>query len=99
MIVRIVQMTFLPEMTGQFEQVFEESKQTIITFPGCLHVEMLRDVNTPEKYFTYSHWNSEADLNNYRSSDFFAATWMRTKALFAGKAQAWSLEQKSKADA
>lgn len=98
MIVRIVQMTFQPDKTALFEQVFEESKQTIIAFPGCLHVEMLQDVNNPNKYFTYSHWNSEADLNHYRESAFFAITWKNTKALFADKAQAWSLEQRSKAE-
>jgi heme-degrading monooxygenase HmoA len=43
--------------------------------------------------FTYSQWESEAHLNNYRASDLFAVTWRDTKAKFAHKAEAWSVEQ------
>ena len=36
-------------------------------------------------------WDSEEALDNYRSSPFFAETWRATKALFAAKAEAWSV--------
>ena len=97
MIVRIVQMTFQPDKLEEFKTIFEEGKQTIKRFAGCQHVEMLQDVNNENIFFTYSHWDSEADLNNYRNSDFFRITWQNTKVLFAAKPQAWSLAQRSKA--
>ena len=91
MIIRIVQMTFKPELVGEFTTLFHERKQTILSFPGCTHLELLRDSANENVFFTYSMWNSEADLNHYRFSEFFKDTWGRTKALFADKPNAWSL--------
>ncbi len=94
MIIRIVKMTFQPELVPQFEALFEETKKQIRNFPGCNHLQLLRDVNHPHIFFTYSHWNSTKDLNNYRESALFADVWPRTKKLFGGKPEAWSTEQK-----
>ena len=38
------------------------------------------------------NWENEEALNAYRHSDFFAHTWKRTKALFAERAEAWSVD-------
>ena len=91
MIKRIVKLTFLPEKVTDFLQVFEESKAAIRGFEGCLHVELLQDVLLPNRFFTFSLWESEAALNLYRKSPLFEATWARTKVLFAEKAEAWSV--------
>ena len=92
MIKRIVKLTFLPEKVTDFLQVFEESKAAIRGFEGCLHVELLQDVLLPNRFFTFSLWESEAALNLYRKSPLFEATWAKTKVLFAEKAEAWSVK-------
>ena len=61
---------------------------------GCSHLELLNDINSPNIYFTYSYWNDETDLNNYRNSELFASVWSKTKILFCAKPEAWSVEQK-----
>ena len=94
MIVRIVKMTFKPELVPDFEQLFEETKNQIRGFEGCLHLQLLRDVNQPNIFFTYSHWINTESLNNYRNSALFAHVWPATKKLFAAKPEAWSTEQK-----
>ena len=94
MIVRIVQMTFRPEQIKEFITLFYERKQIISNFPGCTHLELWQDSTHDNIFFTYSIWNSEADLNHYRFSEFFKDTWGKTKMLFADKPQAWSLIQK-----
>jgi heme-degrading monooxygenase HmoA len=43
--------------------------------------------------FTYSWWDSEEHLNNYRNSHFFDDTWSLTKQKFAAKPEAWSVEK------
>ena len=91
MIVRIVKMTFIEDKTGDFELIFKESKDFIRNFPGCQHVELLRHAEDPRIYFTYSHWDDLAALEQYRQSELFAGVWKRTKALFAAKAEAHSL--------
>jgi heme oxygenase (mycobilin-producing) len=86
-------MFFDPARTGEFLQVFGEARERIRSFDGCQHLELLRDVNTPNVYCTYSIWESEEKLNRYRFSDLFKTTWASTKPLFIEKPVAFSLEK------
>lgn len=94
MIVRIVKMHFQPDKVEEFLTNFEASKEQIRAFDGCEHLELLRDREHPEIYFTYSYWRDEEALKNYRHSELFKDTWAKTKVLFEKKPEAWSLEQK-----
>lgn len=91
MVTRIVKMTFKPESVESFKQIFSESKKLISNFEGCLHLELLIDINDKNTFFTLSKWNSEADLEHYRESYIFKNTWSKVKPLFGAKAEAWSL--------
>jgi len=90
--IRIVKMTFNPEKVNEFLANFEEVKSKIRAFDGVEHLELLSDKNNANIYFTYSIWESEDHLNNYRHSDLFKSVWAVTKPLFIKKAEAWSLE-------
>jgi heme-degrading monooxygenase HmoA len=92
MIVRIVQMTFQKDKIAEFTAFFETRKATIKSFNGCRHLELWQDATNEQIFFTYSIWDSVADLDHYRFSEFFKDTWSRTKALFDEKPQAWSLK-------
>ena len=94
MIIRMVKMTFDEKRVDEFLSLFEATKKNIRAFEGCEHLELLRDVNNPSIFFTYSHWQSTTDLNKYRDSALFADIWPRTKVLFTAKPEAWSTEQK-----
>jgi hypothetical protein len=96
MIIRIVKMTFIPEKVEEFLGVFHASKQFIRNMPGCNHLELLNDIKTSNIFFTYSYWDSENDLNNYRDSELFKEVWSKTKVLFNDKPEAWSVEQQVK---
>lgn len=93
MLIRIVKMTFEATKVDEFLSVFEASKQKIKNMDGCTHLELLQDYNLPNSFSTYSYWNSEEDLNKYRSSDVFNDVWAKTKALFIEKPIAFSLKQ------
>lgn len=95
MIVRIVQMSFRPDVVDTFVSLFEERKEKIRHFDGCRHLELWQDAHIPNVFFTYSMWESETHLDHYRFSDFFKDTWSRTRALFESKPQAWSVIQKA----
>ena len=90
MITRIVKLSFKDEFISEFKTIFEESKQKILSQNGCLKAEMLQDVNAKNIFFTYSWWETEQDLNNYRNSELFKGVWAKTKILFNDKPQAWS---------
>jgi quinol monooxygenase YgiN len=91
MITRIVKMTFKPEYLEEFKKKFYESQNLIKAFDGCVHLELLNDLQDEYTFFTISHWNSEEDLELYRNSYLFKNIWSKVKPLFAKKAEAWSL--------
>lgn len=91
-------MTFLPEKVEAFKAVFEASKEKIRAFDGCNHLELLAVDNHPEVMMTYSWWDNADALENYRHSELFTTTWAKTKVLFNGKPEAWSLNQLHKLD-
>ena len=84
-------MTFKRESLEEFKLIFERSKEKIRNFEGCTHVELCNDIEHPNVFFTYSHWESEEALNAYRDSTFFKSTWNKTKALFDTAPEAYSL--------
>ena len=93
MIKRIVKMTFQAEKTADFEAIFKNAKPKILNMEGCKHLELWRSTAQPNVFFTYSFWQSEYHLNEYRSSELFCKTWKVTKALFEDKPAAWSVEE------
>lgn len=90
--IRIVKMTFNPEKVDEFLENFNARKNDIRNFEGVTHLELLRDKNNPNIFFTYSHWKSEQHLENYRNSDLFKSVWAVTKPLFIKEAEAWSVD-------
>lgn len=93
MIVRIVTMNFHLENVDTFIALFESKKEKIRNFPGCQYLELLQGETDKHIFKTYSHWDSQEALDNYRHSELFAATWKDTKALFAERASAISLNR------
>jgi heme-degrading monooxygenase HmoA len=85
-------MTFRPEETESFEEIFGRYRNQIAAAPGCRSVRLLRCTEQPNIYFTHSLWESEEWLHKYRDSELFAEVWPQTKALFAAKAEAWTVE-------
>lgn len=93
MLVRIVKMEFDPKKVEQFLEIFESSKHKISSQPGCTHLKLLRQSSPNNVFFTYSHWQHEDYLNQYRNSELFGKVWKSTKALFNAKPQAWSVNE------
>ncbi|ALM47805.1 antibiotic biosynthesis monooxygenase [Flavobacterium psychrophilum] len=93
MFVRIVKMGFHEDKVDAFLNNFEQVKQDIRNFPGNRFLELYRDKNDPTVFFTYSYWETEDDLENYRKSELFIEVWAFTKQLFRQKAEAWSVDK------
>lgn len=91
MVVRLVKMTLRPGEVKNFQALFGEWRHEILDSPGCLRLELLHDKHDPRIFFTHSYWATEEDLEQYRRSEVFARVWPVTKALFAERAEAWSL--------
>ena len=92
MIKRIVKLTFQEDKVNDFIKIFEKSKSKIKANKGCHHVELLQVMKDSNIFFTFSIWDDEAALNNYRHSLLFEKVWAETKALFSDKPEAWSVQ-------
>lgn len=93
MIIRIVKMTFESSKVTEFQEFTKKIAGTISGFEGCTYLRIYQDIHTPNIFFSYSHWNAETDLNNYRNSEFFKKTWQKTKQWFSAKPEAWSVHE------
>ncbi len=91
MLVRIVKLTFKNDKIADFLINFDKNKEHIRNFKGCCFLELYRDKNNPSIFFTYSYWEKEKDLENYRSSTLFQGIWKTTKMWFDDKPEAWSV--------
>ncbi|CAL2065423.1 antibiotic biosynthesis monooxygenase family protein [Tenacibaculum sp. 190524A05c] len=93
MFVRIVKMSFQPDKIPTFLENFDKKKEFIRNFPGCRLLELYRDKTNPSIFFTYSYWDKEEDLENYRHSELFQNIWAETKVFFNDKPLAWSVDK------
>lgn len=71
MLIRIVHMTFRPDFLDELDRVLTEFTSSIRAYPGCHHLEILRDVNNPNCAASYSFWDDDDALNTYRESELF----------------------------
>lgn len=85
-------MEFEAENVSVFLANFEVVKEKIRNFPGCRFLELYQDKSDKAIFFTYSRWNAETDLENYRNSELFKGVWSLTKPLFKARAAAWSVD-------
>ncbi|MEO6130933.1 MAG: antibiotic biosynthesis monooxygenase family protein [Saprospiraceae bacterium] len=92
MIKRIVMMELRKGREALFLDIFDEVKNQIRSQRGCMSLELLRSMNEEKTMlWTISSWDSEVDLEAYRTSDLFKKTWSDVKPLFSEKALAWTL--------
>ena len=94
MLVRIVKISFHAKHINEFLNIFEEKKTLIRNSDGCQLLELYQDKNNPCVFFTYSYWNEEKNLEDYRNSQLFKEVWAKTKKLFNDKPEAWSVHKK-----
>jgi len=93
MFIRIVKLSFHAENVAAFLENFELMKHKIRNAPGNRLLELYRDKQNPSVFFTYSYWETEQDLENYRQSELFYDVWTFTKKLFNDKPEAWSVDR------
>lgn len=77
----------------EFLTNFDLKKEQIRHFKGCSFLELYRDKEHPNIFFTYSYWDTKTDLENYRKSILFKEVWATTKLFFNAKPQAWSMDK------
>ncbi len=92
MITRIVKMNVNVLDVKKFKDLVQAYQNKILAAQGCKQVNIMCDKKIKTKFFSYSIWESEQDLENYRNSEMFKKTWNEVKQLFSSPAQAWTVE-------
>ena len=92
MIRRIVKMEFESARAEEFSTYVKTIVNKIAAMPGCHKVYVLRDANNTNIFFTYSYWDDQEALDNYRHSELFKEVWGKTKQMFSKRAEAWSTQ-------
>jgi len=93
MIKRIVKMEFEDEKVNDFKVLFQQYQSKIINQDGCHSVELFQDTQSKNIFFTYSSWESQVHLDQYRNSALFKNVWNHVKKLFNAKPLAWSVKE------
>lgn len=86
-------MTLRSECIEDFLNIFEKYKTQIRNAKGCSHLALLRDQDERYVFFTYSKWDNEKHLDDYRYSDTFATVWPLVKVMFGAPAEAWTVDE------
>lgn len=92
MLTRLVRMRFQPSHVDQFLALYATMRPAIVSQPGCLSVQLVRELDDPASFATWSTWESTAALDAYRTSAFFRQYWPQVRALFRQPAEAVSFE-------
>jgi quinol monooxygenase YgiN len=87
-----VKLQFRETEIASFIRIFNENKLNVSNFNGCLGMRLLNDLQNPCIFYTYSQWESEDALNNYRKSTIFNTVWISIKPLFELPAEACSTD-------
>lgn len=93
MLVRIVKMRFQEDKIEAFLANFNQVKEKIRDFEGNQFLELYQDKSDSRIFFTYSYWETEENLEQYRNSILFKEVWSYTKTLFSDKPEAWSVDK------
>lgn len=83
---------FRPDAVPTFLALYEQVGPIIAAQPGCRSVQLLREVDDPTAFATWSMWDNAAALDAYRTGAFFRSFWPEVKALFRAPAEAVSFE-------
>jgi len=91
-ITRIVRMQFKHDAVASFLETFSRTEKKIRNFEGCLSLQLMRDEEHINTFYTVSVWKNPEALEKYRQSSLFKQTWEAAKKGFSAKPVAFTLQ-------
>jgi heme-degrading monooxygenase HmoA len=85
-ITRLIYVSVAPEQMGEAERIWkEECAPLMIKQPGCLSEELLKCLDTPGEYISYSEWQDQASIDRYLGSPAHEEIRQHTRGLRGGQ--------------
>ncbi|MBT3791577.1 MAG: antibiotic biosynthesis monooxygenase [Rhodospirillales bacterium] len=75
------------------ERVWKEDCSTLMRKQkGCTAEKLLRSLDRPGLFISYSEWDSQVDIDRYRDSEDHKSIQSESRALQGGRAVVWRYE-------
>lgn len=71
MIIIHVQVKIKPEKRSKFLEIARQEAEQARTLQGCIRYEWMGDVNGDDTFTVYEEWETQADFDAYKQSDYF----------------------------
>ena len=69
-IVRLIHVNVDPNQSAEVEKIWKEDcAKLMIRQQGCISEQLLKCIDAPGEYISYSEWESQDDIDRYRESD------------------------------
>jgi len=86
-IVRLIFVTVKPDQVKEAVSLWKNHcAPLMIREPGCLSEKLLECADAPGEFISYSEWDSQASIDNYRNSKAHAEIQKHSRALQGGRA-------------
>jgi len=86
-IVRLIFVTVKPDQVKEAVSLWKNHcAPLMIREPGCLSEKLLECADAPGEFISYSEWDSQASIDNYRNSKAHAEIQKHARALQGGRA-------------
>ncbi len=87
-VVRLIYVSVDPAETEHAERIWKtECAPLMIQQKGCISEKLLRCDGSPGEYISYSEWETEEDIENYRKSDAHKEIVSHARGLKGAKAE------------
>ncbi len=84
-IARLIYVSVSPSSTQEAERIWKQDcAPLMIQQPGCLSEELLKCVDAPGEYISYSEWEDQAAIDKYLSSPAHEQIRQHTRGLQGG---------------
>lgn len=86
-IVRLIYVTVKPDQIEQAVDLWKNHcAPLMIQQPGCLSEKLLQCVDAPGEFISYSEWDTEENIDKYRSSQAHTEIQRHARGLQGGRA-------------
>jgi len=86
-IVRLIYVTVKPDQVNQAVALWKNHcAPLMIKQPGCLSEKLLECTDAPGEFISYSEWDSQANIDKYRTSDAHTEIQNHSRGLQGGQA-------------
>ncbi len=92
MILRVVKLKVDPRKMEAFQLFMENLHDEKLRLNGCLHFDFFNERQNPNIFYSYTIWEHEKFLKQYKKTDLFKEVVQTLRELCIDEPQAWTIQ-------